>query len=390
MDTLRPPHLLLVVNHLPFLASHRREIALEALRQGYRVSIACPDDPMMTQFADDCFEMHGIRLSRARISPVSEVQSLIGLVRLFRQIRPDVVHLITPKPVIYGGLAARASGIPVLAAISGLGHVFAGQSLRQRVLRRIARLAYRGALNHPRCRVVFQNSDDLKVFRDAGIMDKAQTALIPGSGVDLTRIRPQPLSDGPPVVLLPARMLRAKGVPEFLDAAEVFRTRGHGAVFRLLGDPDPMNPTSLTRDELEMAARAPNVEWRPYNADMNAELAQAHLVVLPSSYREGLPKTLIDAAAAGRSVVTTDHPGCRDAILPGETGLLVRVHDAAGTARAIAELLDDPDRLRAMGAAARLHAERVFDIDLVVRRHCTFYAELCGSGPTPHQEQSTA
>lgn len=374
--THEPARLMFVVNDLPFFLSHRKRLATAAKERGYLVAIACPENPGTRALAEEGFAMLPIDMRRGSRSLAEEWRTYRSVRRTIAQFRPDVLHLITSKPVIYGGLAARALGIPSLSAISGLGYVFTGKTWRQRILKPAVTRAYGMAVNRVDSHVLFQNENDLTLFREAGLLSKAQVSIIPGSGVDLDRIRPAPLPEGVPVVLLPARMLRDKGVLEFVAAARLLRSQGVDAVFRLLGDPDPMNPTSVTRDELEAFASDGSVEWHPHTNDISAALAQAHLVVLPSYYREGLPKSLIDAAAAGRAVATSDLPGCRDAIIPGKTGELFKARDASDIARVIGGMLSDIERLDRMGAAARRHAEAVFDIRSVVSKHLEIYDGL--------------
>lgn len=370
-----PKRLMFIVNDLPFFLSHRKRLAIAAKEAGYHVSIACPPSPAIPSFTEEGFEILPLKLRRGSLSLTEEWHTFRSVWQAIRQFRPDALHLITSKPVIYGGLAARILGIPTLSAISGLGYIFTGNTLRHRILRLAVTRAYGISVNRPGSHVLFQNENDMGVFRKAGLLSKVKVSIIPGSGVDLDRIRPAPMPKGVPVVLLPSRMLRDKGVIEFVEAARILHCHGLNVVFRLLGDPDIMNPTSLTRDELEAFAAGGSVEWQPHTNDISTALSQAHLIVLPS-YREGFPKTLIDAAAAGRAVATSDVPGCRDAIKPGETGELFKVRDSSDMAHVISSLLADKSKLDRMGAAARKHAEFAFDIRSVTRRHLEIYEDL--------------
>ena len=364
-----------IVNDLPFFLSHRKRLATAAKEKGYHVSIACPQDPATSSLAEEGFTILPLKMRRGYPSLSAEWHAFRSVWHAIRQFRPDAIHLIASKPVIYGGLAARILRIPTLSAISGLGYVFTGQTLRHRILTLAVTRAYGMSVNRRGSHVLFQNESDLGLFRKAGLLRNVQVSIIPGSGVDLDRIRPAPMPKGVPVVLLPSRMLRDKGVLEFVEAARLLHSQGLNVVFRLLGDPDLMNPTSLTRDELEAFAAGGSVEWQPHTTDISDALSQAHLIVLPS-YREGFPKSLIDAAAAGRAVATSDVPGCRDAIKPGETGELFKVRDASDMARVIASMLADRIMLDHMGAAARQHAEAAFDIRSVVSKHLEIYEDL--------------
>jgi glycosyltransferase involved in cell wall biosynthesis len=223
--------------------------------------------------------------------------------------------------------------------------------------------------------VIFQNNSDRDTFARLGIRLDGRAELIRGSGVDLSRFHPVPERDGPPVVLMPSRILVDKGAGEFVEAARLLRQQGVNARFILAGDPDPRNPAAVPPKVLANWLAEGIVEFPGHCSDIAGLMQVARLVVLPS-YREGLPKALIEAAACGRAVVTTDAPGCRDAIVPDQTGLLVPVRDAPALGKAIATLLADPERRRAMGAAGRKLAEEAFCVQTVVTEHLRIYTEL--------------
>jgi len=375
--------LLFVVNVDWFFLSHRLPIALEAKRQGYEVHVAAALTDRGAELERLGLVVHPLHaLDRSSTGAGAAWRTLLELWRLFRRVRPDVVHLVTIKPVLLGGLAARLAGVPaVVAAVSGLGFVFVDRGLWAALRRGLVGALYRLALGHPNLKVIFQNPDDKASVIRLARLPEERTCLIRGSGVDLAQYAVAPLPPGPPVVLLAARLLADKGVREFVQAAvEVRRSGAPGAAgvrFVLVGTTDPGNPTSLTEAELAAWARDGIVETWGHRADMPVVLAAAHVVVLPS-YREGLPKVLIEAAACGRAVITTDVPGCRDAIDPGETGLLVPARDANALAQAILQLLADPERFAALGRAGRALAERAFDVNEVVAEHLRIYKSLSG------------
>ncbi|MCA8985189.1 MAG: sugar transferase [Planctomycetaceae bacterium] len=372
------PRLLFLISDGDFFLSHRLPLALEAARAGYEIGIACPPHADSDRYAELGFTYLPIRMLRMGTTPFSELRSLLSIASVIRGFRPDLVHQITSKPIIYGGIISRCLGIPTVSAISGLGYVFTNDTPRVRLLRKLAIAGYKLSINSRRNHVIFQNEDDLGLFRKHGIIGRVSHSLIPGSGTDLARITPQPLPEGQTVLVLPARLLRDKGVVEFVEAARLLISKGIPATFRLLGDPDNSNPTSISREQLAAWVREGVVEWHGYTKEIGAALAQAHIVVLPS-YREGFPKTLIDAAAAGRASAATDVPGCRDAIVQGETGLLFLPRNAADMARVLEPLILDRDRQAAMGLAARRHAERVFDIQAVCQKHLEIYDSLTHS-----------
>jgi glycosyltransferase involved in cell wall biosynthesis len=247
-------------------------------------------------------------------------------------------------------------------------------------LREAIKRIYRLALGHANIKVIFQNLDDRSVLVDAGAIQPDRTELIKGSGVALSEYPMRPEPEGVPVVTFAARLLKDKGVVEFVTAARILRTKNVRAKFWLVGSSDPENPTSVTEEQMAEWHLEGDVELMGFRTDISDLFAKSNVVVLPSYYGEGLPKVLIEAAACGRAVVTTDHPGCRDAIEADKTGLLVPVRDARALANAIQSLIEDPMRRRKMGAAGRAFAEREFSIEQVVEAHLRIYRELLIKG----------
>ena len=370
--------LMFVVNVDWFFLSHRLPIALEAQRQGYQVHIATGLTDKLDELQRHGLVVHPLSLDRSSTGLGNAWRTMVELWKLFRALRPDIVHLVTIKPILLGGLIARLAGVPaVVAAVSGLGFVFMAHGAKAVVRRWLVGGLYRVALGHRNLKVIFQNADDLRSLAKVAHLPAAKVAMIRGSGVDLARYAHVPLPGGVPVVLLAARLLADKGVLEFVQAARLLKQRGCNARFVLVGTVDSANPTSFTDAEVSAWVHDGVVEWWGHRADMPQVLAAAHLVVLPS-YREGLPKVLIEAAACGRAVVTTDVPGCRDAIDPGVTGVLVPVRDAVALADAMDSLVNDPVRCQVMGDAGRALAETAFDIRQVVAAHLYIYQELMG------------
>lgn len=371
--------LLFVVNTPEFFLSHRLPLAIAARRTGFCVHVATGlgSESACRQIGEMGFVHHLMPLSRSGRNPCAELRSLWALFGLMRRLRPDLVHLVTIKPVLYGGLMARFVGVPaVVAAISGLGSVFVARGGRVAWLRRNVELLYRLALGHPNLKAIFQNSDDRAVLIAVGAVRDSQTVLIRGSGVVLSDYPVCEEPDDIPVVALAARLLKEKGVLEFIEAARLLTKRGIAARFWLVGAPDPGNPSSVTSEEIAEWSEARLVEPLGYRSDIANLFARSNMVVLPSYYGEGLPKVLIEAAACGRAVITTDHPGCRDAIEAGKTGLLVPVRDPVALADAIQTLIENPVRRRQMGLAGRALAEREFAIEGVVAAHMKLYREL--------------
>lgn len=369
--------LLIVVNVDWFFLSHRLPVALGALQAGHDVHVATTLTQGREKLENYGFTVHPIEVDRSDAGPIGLLALLWSLSRLYWLIRPDVVHLVTIKPVLLGGLAARFAPVGgVVYAISGLGHVFVASGLLGQIRRAVARGWYRFVLGARNMRIIFQNPDDRQTIESWARLRPEQAVMIPGSGVDLMQYPALPLPEQAiPVVLMAARLLTTKGVREFVGAAQQLRKEGVAVQFWLVGDPDPDNPASVSPDELVAWGQNGDVKVLGHRNDMATLMAQAHMVVLPS-YREGLPKVLIEAAACGRAVITTDVPGCRDAIVNGETGLLVAAKDAAALSDAIRELLNDPEVCAIMGAAGRKRAEQVFDVRAVVETHLAIYEAL--------------
>ncbi len=370
------PRLLFFITNPAFLVSHRLPVALAARDAGYEVHVASMGGPAVAQLEALGLTHHVLPLSRTSMRPWTEARSLWAIWRLFRRVRPDLVHAVTLKSVLYGGIASRLAGVPAyVAAISGLGYVFIQGSGARAALKRLALVLYRLALGHANSRVIFQNASDRDVLVQAAAVRPEQVVMVRGSGVDLDRFAPAPWPDGPVTVAMASRLLHDKGVREFVEAARLSASRGEGLRWRLAGSLDPENPASVTASELEAWRAGGMIEYVGECADVAGFYAQAHIVTLPS-YREGLPKSLIEAAACGRPVVTTDVPGCRDAIEPGVSGVLVPPRDARALAAAVAALAEDEALRTRMGDAGRALAERDFGLDRIVRAHLDVYRDL--------------
>ncbi len=369
----------MVVNSAAFFLSHREPIAKAARDRGFLVVVATAAGPAVYDVVAAGYQHREIRMTRSGRNPFAEVLSVVSLVRLFRSVRPDIVHLVTIKPVLYGGIAARMVGVPsIVSAISGLGTVFGSvNDMRSRMSRFAAKLIYMLALGHRNQRVIFQNSNDRDVLTSLTRMHPDKAIIIPGSGVDLAeyKMTDEPETDTP-VVVMAARLLRDKGVCEFVEAARFLKKQGVRARFLLVGDPDPGNPSSVIEPQLEAWREEGFVEILGFRSDVASIFASSHIVVLPSYYGEGFPKVLIEAAACGRPVVSTDIPGCRAAIEPDKSGLLVPPRDADALAGAIQRLISNKDLRRQMGRAGRALAEQRFGIEKVTAKHLSIYEAL--------------
>lgn len=369
--------LLFVVNVDWFFLSHRLPVAQAAMRKGYEVHVATRITDRLAELQSYGLKVHPLRMRRGRAGIAAEWGAFFELVQLFRAVKPDLVHLVTIKPVLYGGIAARLAGTrAVVAAISGLGFVFVDNGIRAKLRRLVVGWLYRLALGKATLKVIFQNENDRDCLVQLARLPSSKHAIIRGSGVNLSQYVPTPLPAGVPVIVMACRLILDKGVWEFIEAARLLRQRSVACRLCLVGSIDPDNPASLSNADLAKIRAEGIVELWGQRSDMAQVMAQAHIVALPSYYGEGLPKVLIEAAACGRAIVTTDMPGCRDAVLPGESGILVPVRDPVALANGFQLLIADPLLCAEMGRAGSVLAQREFDLDCVVARHLSLYQEL--------------
>ena len=341
----------------------------------YEVHIISPGDcPDILK--NNGFVFHSLDLSRIGMNPVLEIASIFSLYRLFVTIKPDLVHLVTIKPYLYGGIAARIARIAaVVSAVPGLGTIFIDNSFKYKVIRSFLWILYKLAFGHKNQKIIFQNTSDIVTLSNLVSFSNKKSILIRGSGVDLEKYKVQKEQNNVPVVSLVARLLKDKGVIEFVEASKILKKRNIQARMCLVGDIDTNNKTSISKFEIDSWTDLGLIEWWGYQEDIATVYAQSNIACLPS-YREGLPKSLIEAAACGRSVITTDVPGCRDAIEPGVSGILVPVKDETSLADAIEELIKNPHKRNLMGKAGRNLAENAFDIKNVINAHLKIYEEL--------------
>ena len=374
-----PASLLIVVTEDWYFLSHRLQLAKDAARRGFRVTVATGPGERGADIRLAGFEHVVFPLDRRSLNLWREAQTLRALTVLMRDRRPSLVHLVAAKPIMYGNIAARlAGGPPVLSAVAGLGYLYLGGGVGRRVLRAAYELTFRTLVRRSReARVLVQNPDDAQLLLDRGMVKPEQLVCITGSGVDIRRFAPSPEpTDSPTVILMHSRMLWDKGVLELVEAARRLRARGvPNFVVRLAGDPDPHNPASISLQQLQDWSSEGVVEWIGRVDDTPAELRRCHIACLPS-YREGAPLSLIEAAASGRPIVTTDVPGCREVVHHERNGLLVPVRDAAGLADALERLILDRDLRARLGACGRERAEREYSSDVVNDKIISTYFQM--------------
>lgn len=368
--------LLFVVNDAAFFLSHRLPLAQAARQKGYEVHVATPKSAAVKEIQREGFSHHSIPLNRQGRNLWKEIEGMTALYFLYRWLKPDLIHHVTLKPVLYGGMAARLARVPaVVNALTGLGYVFIAPGWKAALLRRSLKIVLRLALGHCNGSTIFQNQNDRALFVKNGVVAEPATVLIKGSGVDMVVYTPRPEQSGTPVVLLASRLLWDKGVKEFVEAARRLRTEGVQARFVLAGAPDPGNPTAVPAKVLRAWEVEGIIEWWGHRNDMPEVFAQANLVCLPS-YREGLPKVLIEAAACGRAIVATDVPGCREIVHHDINGLLVSARDSHSLAQALRILIEDPARRSTMSKKGRAMAMAEYSLEQVIEQTLKLYAAL--------------
>lgn len=371
--------LLYFVNVDWFFISHRLPIALKALQQGFHVVIACHFTTHREQLESMGFETYEIPFSRSGVGLLSEMKTLLKVRQVISLTRPNIIHSITIKPVIYSGLMRKTlfRKSAMVSAISGLGYVFTSPTLHARLIKLTVSLLYKISLSGKRKIVIFQNTSDENILSNIVGLTRDDKVLIKGSGADLNVYNYKPEMDDCSVkVSMACRLLKDKGVYEYIEAAKLVKEKFPGVDFLLIGTPDIENPNSVMLHEIEKWANDGIVKYLGHRTDIAEIFSQSNIVCLPSFYGEGVPKVLIEAAACGRAIVTTNNPGCKDAIIHGQTGLCVPIKDSQALAGAIISLIEQPELRRKMGIAARDFAEQEFDVNSVVDKHMSIYNRL--------------
>lgn len=372
------PTLLFVVNVDWFFLSHRLPIALAAKKAGFHVTVAAADTGKGDAIRQNGLDFLPMPMTRKLSGLVAEIRAVLFLASIYHKFRPGLVHHVTMKPILYGSFAAWLTRRPaVVNAISGLGYAFSSHG-HAKIRHRVAKSLYHVALHLPQSRTIFQNKDDLEEFCSSGLLPWEQAVLIRGSGVDCSRFRPTKQPEGNLIVMLPSRMLWNKGVGEFVDAARTIRKDHPDVRFVLVGSPDEGNRLTVPLPTLNDWVQAGIVEWWGQEEDMVSTLSAASIVVLPT-YREGLPKILLEAAASARPIVATDVPGCREIVWQRVNGILVPPRDSAALAEAIQTLLRSPKLREQFGKAGREIAVAEFSEQSIVEQTLRVYRELLGS-----------
>ncbi|WP_333678996.1 glycosyltransferase family 4 protein [Dyella sp.] len=378
-----------------YLYNFRLSTVMRLLADGHEVVMVSPPGKFGKRLVAHGCRWIPLTMDRASLNPLRELVTLSRLVGVLRRERPDIVHSFTLKCAIYGSIAARFARVPaVVNAVSGMGYVFTSDALKARMLRPLVKSLLRLGLHNDRSILVLQNHDDAIAFSQSGLATPEKIRVILGSGVNTFRFHPSNRTTHRYErlrVLLAARLLEEKGIREFIEAAAILRKQDRDIEFLLAGSPDPGNPHSISRTELRRWTEAGLVHCLGHVNDMPALLGSVHVLVLPSYYREGVPKSLIEGAATGLALITTDRPGCREVVTQhGVDGLRVKPRNAQALAACIAQLDDDRDWLAQLGERAREQALKKFDERLVIQQTLEVYAELLHPDSAPTEAMRTA
>lgn len=364
----RPKKLLYVINHMDWFWSHRLPLVLGARDTGYDVTVAAPG-------AANDKKLSGYGLTGVDLPASGVVETVLQLRSILNDKKPDILHAITLKYAFMAGLATLGKNIRVIHTIAGLGYLFFGEGLKPKILRTVLGPFLKAAINTSRATLIFQNPDDREVMaRLGGFAAPARSVLIRGSGVDIAVFKALPEPDNSvPMVLMPTRLVREKGIEIFAQAARLLKIQGIKAHFVIAGGLDRHNPNALSEADMKALIADGAAEWAGKVADMPALYAASTLIAYPSWYGEGVPKVLLEATSSGRAIVTTDHPGCREAVTHSDNGLLVPIKDAPALAQAIQLLLENPAMRRRMAARGRERAEQEFDVRRIVCETLAIY-----------------
>src|SRR5258708_6478011 len=345
------PKLLYLVTEDWFFASHFLPMAREARSMGFEVVVATRVREQATRITAEGFRVVPLEGERRSVGVVEVVRGFTRIVRIVRAERPDLVHCVALRMVALGGLAARVGGAQrLILAPTGLGTLWSGDGVVKRVARAVLRFVIGKWLRGPRTRYLFENTDDAREFGLAG----PEVTIVPGAGVDPDDFPPPPGPQAPPLkVAVVARMIAAKGIEDAVTAVRRARALGAAVELDLYGSPDPSNPRACSEEELRKWSAEPGITWRGRTADVAEVWRTHHVAMLLTWYREGVPRALIEAAASGRPIVTTDSPGCRDLVRDAREGILVPFPHTEAASRALVQLAADPELRTRLRAAAR-------------------------------------
>jgi glycosyltransferase involved in cell wall biosynthesis len=349
-----------------YFCSHRLPLALAAKKAGYEIVVVTRVRSHGNLIKKAGCKLIPLELSRRGMNPVKEFLVICRLYQIYKAEKPSIVHHVALKPVLYGSIASLLAKVTVTVnAMAGLGFLKSTNFIKARLIHASIMPLLRILLNRQGCCTIFQNPDDLDFVCNLSMLDDARVALIRGSGVDIREYDMIPESNDTPVVVLASRLLWSKGVGEFVEAALKLKNQGVLARFVLVGEGDVENPETISTNQLKKWHEQNVVEWWGWKDNMPKILAESHIVCLPSTYGEGVPKVLIEAAACGRPIVTTDSPGCREIVKDGLNGFLVPLRDAVAVSEALSKLIKAPCLRMEMGVQGRKMVEREFSLEKV-------------------------
>jgi glycosyltransferase involved in cell wall biosynthesis len=351
-DPAKPPRrLLYVVNEDWAFLLNRLPMARAAQKAGFEVHVATRVNDGARAIEAEGFTLHPIPLRRGGTSPLSAIPAILALRQISARIKPDIAHHSGLQCCVYGSIASFGRKFPYVSALTGMGYVFTSATWRSRLLQTILKWLLPSLLDRPGDVVLVQNPDDRAALADFGI-SAARIVLIPGSGVDTDALLPLPEPDGPITYGFAGRLLTDKGIRALVAAHDIVRAEGLQTHLLIAGNPDPANPASVSVQEVNEWARRPGITWLGHIKDISSLWRKCHFAVLPS-HREGLPGSLMEAAACGRAMIATDAPGCREIVIDDQTGLLVPIEDPQALARTIMKLATSPELRTRYGNAAR-------------------------------------
>ncbi len=368
--------LFIIVNVDWFFLSHRKDIALAAQKAGYDVTIVTADTGKLQEISQLGLKVINLPMNRSGMNIMEELKTLRFLIRLYKKEKPDIVHHVGMKTILWGSIAAKITHIHgVVNAISGLGGLFAQD--HKSITSKIIPFVLRWSHKRDNLLCIFQNDDDWNMYVTHGIIRHEQGRYIKGSGIDLKQFAytPEP-KEGKLKVILTARMIVEKGIFLLIEAAERLRSKYEdNAIFQLIGGLDD-HPDAITEEQLKQVCDGTYIEWLGYRTDVLELLKQCHIVAFPSYYMEGLPKSLIEANAVGRPIITSNSVGCKETVVDGYNGFLITPKDIDALTEKLDLLLSNPILREEMGKNARHYAEEYFSIEEVVNKHLSIYQEL--------------
>ena len=376
-----------VINHIDWFWSHRYSLAKAVQDEGFDVYVACANATNDTALKQEGFKPLDLPSLNGNKNP-TQILKLLSQIRSYVvELKPDIVHAITIKYAFLTGLALIGkNNHHNIFTIAGLGYLFSDNNFKAAIIRTFLTPVFRLAFGQKRTSFIFQNENDMKTFLDRSFSEQINSTLIKGSGVNTHKFfySQEPLGKEP-VVFMPTRLVKEKGIHIFAEAAKIVHEKRYEAKFVLAGGLDETNPSALTLKDLEEFFQEGHVIWRGKIVDMPRMYKRANIVVYPSYYKEGVPKVLLEAAASGRAIITTDHPGCRDVVEHERSGLLVPVKDAHKTALAIMDLLDNDVKRYKMGRYAREKACAEFDVHLINENTIEIYDKVLRELSSPDQ-----